>query len=240
MLAVQEVGDPVALGELADRVGGTWHIETAAPETGTAHTIRVGVLSRLPLTTFDPVAAFPDKLRAIQQGDKPTDNTTAMGRPALHVRVRIQDTDIDLITAHFKSKLLTFPDGRFNPLDEGERARFGAYALYRRAAEAVTVRAAATDLLTNDDSASVMVLGDLNDEVEAATTQILNGPTGSEIGRRLQPARSRRSAAAVESGPTHPRSPTLQPHLSGAQGTDRPHLRQPRPGRKDRSRPRHH
>ena len=29
--AVQEVGDPVALGELADRVGGTWHIDTAAP-----------------------------------------------------------------------------------------------------------------------------------------------------------------------------------------------------------------
>ena len=27
-----------------------------------------------------------------------------------------------------------------------------------------------------------MALGDLNDEVEAATTQILNGPTGSEIG----------------------------------------------------------
>ena len=117
--------------ELADPVGGTWHIETAAPETGTAHTIRVGVLSRLPLATFDQVAAFPDKLRAIQQGDKPTENTTAMGRPALHVRVRIQDTDIDLITAHFKSKLLTFPPNRFSPHDEGERARFGAYALYR-------------------------------------------------------------------------------------------------------------
>ena len=27
-----------------------------------------------------------------------------------------------------------------------------------------------------------MVLGDLNDEVDAATTQILNGPPGSEIG----------------------------------------------------------
>ena len=71
---------------------------------------------------------------------------------------------------------------RFNPLNEGERARFGAYALYRRAAEAVTVRATATDLLNSDHEASVMVLGDLNDEVEAATTQILNGPTGSEIG----------------------------------------------------------
>ena len=160
----------------------TWHIETAAPGTGTDHTIRVGVLSRLPLTTFDPVAAFPDKLRAIQQGDKPTENTTAMGRAALHVRVRIQDTNIDLIATHFKSKLLTFPPDRYSPHDEGERARFGAYALYRRAAEAITVRAAATDLLTSDHAASVMVLGDLNDEVEAATTQILNGPTGSEIG----------------------------------------------------------
>ena len=39
-----------------------------------------------------------------------------------------------------------------------------------------------TDLLTSEDNASVIVLGDLNDEVEAATTQILNGPTGSEIG----------------------------------------------------------
>ena len=131
------------------------------------------------------MAAFPDKLRAIQQGDKPTDNTTAMGRPALQVRVRIQDTDIDLIAAHFKSKLLTFPPNRFSPQDEGERARFGAYALYRRAAEAVTVRATATALLNNDDNdnqTSVMVLGDLHDEVEAATTQIRNGPTGSEIG----------------------------------------------------------
>ena len=88
------------------------------------------------------MAAFPDKLRAIQQGDKLADNTTAMGRPALQVRVRIQDTDIDLIAAHFKSKLLTFPPNRFSPHDEGERARFGAYALYRRAADAVIVRGA--------------------------------------------------------------------------------------------------
>jgi hypothetical protein len=29
----------------------------------------VAVMSRLPLTTFNPVAAFPEKLRAIQQGD---------------------------------------------------------------------------------------------------------------------------------------------------------------------------
>ena len=44
VLAVQEVGDPGSpAGKLADRVGGTWHIETAAirrPEPITA--IRVG------------------------------------------------------------------------------------------------------------------------------------------------------------------------------------------------------
>jgi hypothetical protein len=40
------------------------------------------------------------KLPAIQQGDKP-DNTTGAGLPALHVRVRIQDADIDFNAAHF-------------------------------------------------------------------------------------------------------------------------------------------
>ncbi|MGB8504077.1 endonuclease/exonuclease/phosphatase family protein [Mycobacterium sp.] len=181
VLAVQEVGDPVALRELADRVGGTWHIETADPEAGTDHAIRVGILSRVVLTQPTQVSAFPDKLRAIQQGDGQDDDITAMGRPALHVGVRLGGVDIEIITAHFKSKLLTFPGGRFSPHDEAERGRFAAYALYRRSAEATTVRAAATDLLTGHPQRAVVVLGDLNDEVEAATTQILNGPPGSEI-----------------------------------------------------------
>jgi hypothetical protein len=66
VLAVQEVGDPAALQELANRVGGTWHIETADPEAGTDHAIRVAILSRVVLTEPRQVAAFPDKLRAIQ------------------------------------------------------------------------------------------------------------------------------------------------------------------------------
>jgi predicted extracellular nuclease len=182
VLAVQEVGDPVALQELADRVGGTWHIETADPEAGTNHTIRVGILSRVVLTQPTQVSAFPDKLRAIQQGDGQDDDIKTMGRPALHVGVHLGGIDIDIITTHFKSKLLTFPGGRFSPHDEAERGRFAAYALYRRSAEATTVRAAATDLLTDHPQRAIVVLGDLNDVVEAATTQIVNGPPGSEIG----------------------------------------------------------
>jgi endonuclease/exonuclease/phosphatase family metal-dependent hydrolase len=58
-----------------------------------------------------------------------------------------------------------------------------AYALNRRTAEAVSVRALADRLLAGEGkSRQVMVVGDLNDEPEAATTQILLGPPGSELG----------------------------------------------------------
>jgi hypothetical protein len=63
----------------------------------------------------------------------------------------------------------------------------GAFALYRRAAEAATVRVAATGLLDGDgQDRAVLVLGDLNDEPNAATTQILYGPPGvGDRNRRL-------------------------------------------------------
>ncbi|WP_435158836.1 endonuclease/exonuclease/phosphatase family protein [Amycolatopsis sacchari] len=62
------------------------------------------------------------------------------------------------------------------------RAVSGAYALYRRAAEATAVRELATAHLRAQPDARLIVLGDLNDEPTAATTQILSGPPGSEIG----------------------------------------------------------
>lgn len=110
-------------------------------------------------------------------------DATSMGRAGLMAAVEADGRTIALVTCHLKSKLLTFPGGRFSTEDEGERARFGAYALFRRAAEAVTVRAAATELLAaQGQQRAVIVLGDLNDAAEAATTQILHGPPGSEIG----------------------------------------------------------
>jgi hypothetical protein len=56
-------------------------------------------------------------------------------------------------------------------------------ALYRRAAEATTLRTHLDGLLHGHgrDTAAVLA-GDMNDEVSAATTQILNGPPGSAIG----------------------------------------------------------
>lgn len=179
VLAVQEVGDLDALADLAERAGGGWKLATADPD---GRGIRVGFLSRLDLTDVEQVRDFPAGLRPIQVDDTATTIST-MGRPALRARVQVGGRPVDLITCHLKSKLLTFPGGRFSPRDEGERARFGAYALNRRAAEAVTVRAAATALLDGQgQQRAVVVLGDLNDELAAATTQILHGPPGSEIG----------------------------------------------------------
>jgi predicted extracellular nuclease len=171
VLAVQEVGDPAALDDLCERAGGDWNValSTLPDRRG----IRVGFIARPAIERSDEFARFPEQIAPVQVEDDGTTDT-AMGRGGLAVRAG----GIDLVTCHLKSKLLTFPGGRFNPRDEGERARYGGYALFRRAAEAVTVRAAADARLPGD----VLVLGDLNDEVQAATTQILLGPPGSEIG----------------------------------------------------------
>lgn len=157
-----------------------------------------------------------------------------MGRAALRARVEISGQPLDLITCHLKSKLLTFPPGptgrpRFNTDDEDERSRYAVYALNRRAAEAAAVRAAASTLLDNHgQERRLVVLGDLNDVPEAATTQILYGPLGSEIGTAgfLQADKGDRQrlwnlAARI------PQDQRL-PALPWPQRADRPHPGQPR------------
>ncbi|MHC5908549.1 endonuclease/exonuclease/phosphatase family protein [Streptomyces sp. S6] len=176
LLGVQEIGDPDALDDLLGVVGGTWHTALSAHPDGRG--IRVGVIAKEPLEVVADGDAFPHELRPVQVDDAGS-TVSAAGRGFLAVR----GGSVTLAVAHLKSKLLTYPGNRFFPHDEGERARYGAYALYRRTAEAVTLRALADDLLDGDGRArDVVVLGDLNDEVQAATTQILLGPPGSEIG----------------------------------------------------------
>jgi endonuclease/exonuclease/phosphatase family metal-dependent hydrolase len=180
VLAVQEVGEPEALEDLRARLGADW--QSALSTLPDRRGIRVGFLSRLPLGEIEHVSAFPPQLAAVQQDDQHVIAQTT-GRGVLRVRVSVGGEPVDLVTCHLKSKLLTFPGGRFSPRDEGERARFAAYALYRRAAEAVSVRRYADELLNGRGrERAVIVLGDLNDEPHAATTQILYGPPGSEIG----------------------------------------------------------
>ncbi|MFD7435260.1 endonuclease/exonuclease/phosphatase family protein [Streptomyces sp. NPDC059861] len=176
LLGVQEVGDPDALADLAGMLAGNWHI--ALSGHADSRGIRVGFLSRTPMVVLSDTTGFPAPLRPVQADDSGPE-VTAAGRGLLAVRAG----ELSVAVAHLKSKLLSYPDDRFHPRDEGERARYGAYALFRRTAEATALRALADKLLAGDGRArDVLVLGDLNDEAQAATTQILLGPPGSEIG----------------------------------------------------------
>jgi endonuclease/exonuclease/phosphatase family metal-dependent hydrolase len=182
-LAVQEVGDPKALGDLVNLLDGTWHQCVSQHPDGRG--IRVAWLTPLTITNPQDIVTFPPPLASVQDDDK-GGLQTAMGRGAVAITVTSTEGQaVQLVTAHLKSKLLTFPGGRFNPRNEDERARFAAYALFRRAAEATTLRVWATASLgPSGPGLPVLLCGDLNDTVQAATTQLLLGPSGSEIDTR--------------------------------------------------------
>jgi endonuclease/exonuclease/phosphatase family protein len=200
VLAVEEVGDPDALADLAERLDGDWHIETSTVFEA-HHPIRVGFLSRHQMATVEQVSAFPEPIAPVQADDEGT-TIDAMPRGALRVSISADGHELDLVACHLKSKLLSFPGG-FQPKDEGERARYGDYALARRAAEAVTVRAFADTLLDgHGKERPVVVLGDLTDEPLPATTQILLGPPGPSW--RPPASTNRIEATACASGTSPP------------------------------------
>ena len=182
VVAVQEIGHEDAFATLIDALGSGWAGELST-RFATPHTIRNGILSRLPIGEVSEHDEIPTQLQGVPVDDDST-ALTAMGRGAVQVQVTSPSgAEVDVVSVHLKSKLITFPGGRFTPRNEGERARYGAYGLYRRAAEAVAVRGFADELIDGEgDRRHVIVAGDFNDEVQAATTQIIHGPPGSEIG----------------------------------------------------------
>lgn len=181
VVALQEIGDEDAFERLLALLGPGW-TGRLSTRFGTPHTIRVGFASRLPIVATTEHDEIPEQLRGVPTDDDGTP-LTEMGRGALHIRVDVGTEEVDLVSVHLKSKLISYPNGRFQPRDEGERSRYASYALMRRSAEATTVRQLADRLLDGEgNERHLIVMGDMNDEVTAATTQILQGPPGSEIG----------------------------------------------------------
>lgn len=181
VVALQEVGSRDALDDLVAAIGGRWHVRLSrSPDK---RGIRVGVIARRELTDAQDVVDLPPKLAPLQADDSGA-VTTRAGRGVLAVSVRGETgATVRLVTAHLKSKLVTYPGGRFAPRDEDERARYAAYALYRRAAEATMARTFCNAELDGEgERRALVLLGDMNDEPDAATSQILVGPGGSEIG----------------------------------------------------------
>lgn len=188
VLALQEVGGKEPLTDLANALQGRYghsKLSTHPDRRG----IRVGFLSKLAIEDSDEVFTFPDAgLPAVPGVDEAGAlvEATRMSRGALRIVVKPTPLlTVHLMVAHLKSKLLSFPGrSRFDPDDENERARVAGIALLRRTAEAVALRVKANDILQQKPTDGLIVLGDLNDVTDAATTQILQGPSGSEIGTR--------------------------------------------------------
>ena len=209
VLALQEIGPGGALAALQDGLNHAMpHAAVGEPDQ---RGIRVAFLSTEPIQSTIHLRSFPDHIRAVQTKDPIFDRpstredeslTDQMGRGGLEITISVGGVPITVLNAHFKSKLISYArerglvDGhRFQPNDEGERYRYAAYGLYRRTGEAITIRQRLNELLADPAdphnraaglgrNKAVIFCGDLNDEVEAATTQIIKGPAGSEINTR--------------------------------------------------------
>jgi len=189
VLADQKNLTPPVFDDLRAALGPEWN--GCLSQRPDPRGIRVGWLARGQLSDPTDVAVYPQQVPATTIDDDGNQITaiTAAKRGALAVSyTRGDGLTVHALTAHLKSKLLSFP-GRdphhpqFDTRDEAVRARFGLYALNQRAAEAVTVRAWATDQLQeHGQERHVLVCGDLNDTPQAATTQILLGRPGSQLG----------------------------------------------------------
>jgi endonuclease/exonuclease/phosphatase family metal-dependent hydrolase len=180
-VALQEIGNPAALDDLVGLLNGGWQRQVSTHPDG--RHIRVAWLTPRQISDPAEIVTFPVHLQPVQVDDQ-GGTIARMGRGAVAITVQGDSgTRVRLITTHLKSKLLTFPGDRFVPHDEDERARFAAYALYRRAAEAATLRVAVSAALAGQGNVRPLILtGDLNDTGQAATSQLLLGPPGSEIG----------------------------------------------------------
>jgi endonuclease/exonuclease/phosphatase family metal-dependent hydrolase len=195
VVALQEIGSQGALADLQGEAGYPYAPISSHPDR---RRIRVAFPSRLKPSWTGELSSFPDqallRLRAETETAGEGIDLKTMGRGALGIEVAHSGQRIRLVTAHLKSKLVTYPGGRFAPADEYERARGTALALLRRSAEAAALRAWTVPMVEGNDR--LVILGDLNDEPHAVTF----GDRRRALRRKHLPPRQARRRAALQPG----------------------------------------
>src|SRR5688572_2914382 len=186
VVALQEVGGLEPLLDLQIACGYLHRDISNFPDK---RHIRVAFLSNLPIVAREDIVDFPvgPASTIVDLTAAGTEPVTRMSRGALRIRVQHQGITIDIITAHLKSKLLSFPrigGSSFQPRNEDERAQVAGIAILKRSAEAVTLRDRINDFLEGNVNNPLILCGDFNDVPAAQTSLILCGPPGSEIGTR--------------------------------------------------------
>jgi hypothetical protein len=143
---------------------------------------RVGLISRFPIKSVSSTIAFPPSvdLTVPLRVDGGVIRQVPIGvqefqRPVLRAVVDVDGTDLTVYVTHLKSKGPLIREGEDG--DDPFAASLGqARATIVRAAEAAALR----HLILADLKESrkpVIVLGDLNDTPDAASTQTVRGPT---------------------------------------------------------------
>jgi endonuclease/exonuclease/phosphatase family metal-dependent hydrolase len=191
IVGIQEVWLEDALHDVAKRSFAFANgVHIAAPgatraENVTGHVAkrpRLGLISRYPIREVTSVQAFPSSvnltipLRVDGGAIKPVPIAIPQfQRAILRAIVDVKGMAVTVYVAHLKSKGPLIAEGEDG--DEPFSASLGqARATFVRAAEAVALRhLILADL--KDTKKPVIVLGDLNDTPDAASTQIVRGPT---------------------------------------------------------------
>ncbi|MEQ1753141.1 MAG: endonuclease/exonuclease/phosphatase family protein [Micropepsaceae bacterium] len=194
IVGIQEVWSRDALQDVVSR---SFHFANGAnicaPGTSKEENVRgrvaqrprLALISRFPITDEQSVAMFPDSVRIqiplrIQDGkirDVPV-TIDQFQRPILKARVNVEGLDILVFVAHLKSKGPIIGSG-----EDGEDPFVSSIGMARstivRAAEAVALRHLILHELSKTKT-PVIVLGDLNDTQESASTQIVCGASPDE------------------------------------------------------------
>jgi endonuclease/exonuclease/phosphatase family metal-dependent hydrolase len=176
VVALQEVLDEGALAELARLTGLRAHSAPADDRGNRVAFLVRGEASARPILDYRlpagaTVQSFDHHAHVV--------SSLELRRPFLALSLEQAGRPLTVINAHLKSKLQTFPDGSHSTQDEQLRAGVALFDLSHRAAEAASLRAHVTELLTAGER--VLVCGDMNDGPHAATTEILYGPPGSQL-----------------------------------------------------------
>jgi endonuclease/exonuclease/phosphatase family metal-dependent hydrolase len=136
ILGLQEIGSSEAFNDLIGLLDDRYpHFQLSSyPDP---RRIRVGFLSKLEIKGHEDIVDFPSSgLPTVPSVGSQGNLTTVsqLSRGALRISVEPKPGfSLNLITAHLKSKLLTFPSftggSRFDTKDENERARVAGLAL---------------------------------------------------------------------------------------------------------------
>jgi endonuclease/exonuclease/phosphatase family metal-dependent hydrolase len=191
LVALQEIGNEEAFDALHAELGAAYGHAFLSTKPGT-RPIRVGMISKRALTDVVEIqdyvpGRYPPVPALAPPGAPPADPISKMSRGAVAVVVTVGAIRVRVLTAHLKSKLLSYPraGGRssFTPADENERTFATFCATAQRNTEAATLRDFAVSMLRAEPATRLVVLGDLNDVPAAASTQIFLGPEDRDASR---------------------------------------------------------